>query len=323
MKAITYKEYGPPEVLELSEVAKPVPKDNEVLIKIHASTVSSGDWRARSLDLPRGFGVFGRLVFGLSGPRNSILGTELSGVIEAVGKTVSTLSVGDHVIAYPGFGGHAEYKAMPADGVIALKPDNLSFEEAAALSFGGITALEFLRDKGNIQSGEKVLVIGASGATGSSAVQLARHFGASVSGVCSTANLALVKSLGADKALDYTSEDFSKNGEVYDLIVDTTGTAPWSRCKGSLTKTGRLLVISGSLGDMLKAPFVSRKHGKKLISGVSMGSIENLKFLTDLVETGHFKPLVDRVYPLEQAVQAHAYVDTGRKKGSVVLSISS
>ncbi len=321
MKAVSYTKYGPPEVLNLVDMAKPVPKDDEILVKIHATTVSSGDWRARSLDMPRGFGLIGRLVFGLFGPRNPVLGTELSGEIESVGKNVSKYEVGDQIIAYPGMGCYAEYIVLSQDAKIVQKPADMPFEEAAALSFGGITALEFLRDKGNIQHGEKVLIIGASGATGSSAVQLAKYFGAEVTGVCSTANMALVKSLGADKTIDYTQEDFTKNGEKYDIIVDTTGSAPWTRSKGSLTKNGRLLLIAGSLGDMLKASFVSKKYGKKLVSGVSMGSIEHLNFLTDLVETGHFTPLIDRLYPLEQTAQAHAYVDTGRKKGSVVISI--
>lgn len=321
MKAMTYKEYGGPEVVKYEEIEKPAPGDNEVLIKIHATTVSSGDWRARSLSLPAGFGLIGRLVFGIFGPRQPILGQELAGEIEATGKDVTKFKTGDQVIAYA-MGTHAEYKTLPEDAKIVLKPASLSFEEATAIPFGGITALEFLRDMGKIQSGEKVLVVGASGATGSAAVQLAKHFGANVTGVSSTANLDLVKSLGADKVIDYTKEDFTKSGALYDIIVDTTGTAPWKVAKGSLTPTGRLLVISGGLKDMVQASCVSKKNGKKLVSGVSLGNVENLQFLVDLTAAGKFKPLIDRSYPFEKMVDAHAYVDTGRKRGSVVITMT-
>ena len=323
MKAATYKKYGPPDVVHIIDIATPIPADNQVLIRIHATTVSSGDWRARSLDMPTGMGLIGRLVFGVSGPRKAVLGTELSGVIEAVGKAVTKFEVGDEIIAYPGagMGAHAEFLTMAEDAPIAPKPNNLSFEQAAAIPFGGDTALDFLRDKGNIQSGEKVLIVGASGAVGSSAVQLAKHFGAEVTGVCSTANLELVRSLGADHVIDYKTEDFCKNNLLYDIIVDTTGTAPWARSKNSLTSTGRLLLVNGSLCDMLAGGFVSRRHGKKLIPGVANGSAANLRFLVDLVEDGSFKPLIDRSYSLDQIRAAHAHVDTGRKKGSVVISV--
>ena len=323
MKAVTYNKYGPPDVLHIEEIPTPAPADNQVLIRVHATTVSSGDWRARSLDMPAGMGLIGRLVFGVFGPRKAVLGTELSGVIEAVGREVTKFEVGDEVIAYPGasMGAHAEFITMAEDGAIAPKPANLSFEQAAAIPFGGDTALDFLRDKGNIQSGEKVLIVGASGAVGSAAVQLAKYFGAEVTGVCSTANLGLVSSLGADHVIDYKTEDFSKNNRLYDIIVDTTATAPWKRSRGSLTATGRLLLVSGSLCDMLAGGFVSRKHGKKLIPGVANGNAANLRFLVDLVEAGSFNPLIDRSYSLDQIRQAHAHVDTGRKKGSVVISV--
>lgn len=323
MKAVVYTEYGSPEVLQIKEIEKPRPKDNEVLIKIYASTVSAGDWRARSLSMPAGFGLIGRLVFGVFGPRKQILGSELSGEIEAVGKDVTKFKVGDHVIAFTDIeaGCHAEYKTMPEDGSIVLKPANLSFDQAASIAFGGTTALTFLRDLGKIQSGEKVLVVGASGSTGSACVQLAKHFGAKVTGVTSTQNLDLVKSIGADKVVDYRQEDFTNNGERYDIIVDTTGTASWSRCESSLSQTGRLLVVSGSLRDMLQASFVSKKDGKKLVPGVATGSLEKLQFLADLAATGEFTPVIDRSYPLEKIVEAHAYVDTGRKRGNVVITI--
>ncbi|MBF8247584.1 MAG: NAD(P)-dependent alcohol dehydrogenase, partial [Bacteroidetes bacterium] len=253
MRAIIYERYGGPDVLELKEVAKPTPKDNEVLIRIHATTVTTGDWRARSLNVPAGFGLMSRLFFGVSRPRQPILGTELAGKIESVGKDVTKFKVGDQVFAFSGagMGCHAEYKCMPQDGPVALKPANLTYDEAAALSFGGTTALNFFR-RGKLQRGEKVLINGASGGVGTAAVQLAKHFGADVTGVCSTANVELVRSLGASHVIDYTKEDFTKNGEAYDVIVDTVGTAPFSRSKGSLKEKGRLLLVLGELADILQ-----------------------------------------------------------------------
>ena len=232
MQAIVYKHYGAPDVVTLAEVPKPVPKDNEVLVRISATTVSTGDWRARSLNLPGGFGWLGRPVFGLFGPRQPILGTELSGVIEAVGPAVTRFRVGDAVIGFTGgaFGCHAEYRVMREDGLIVKKPERLEFEAAAALCFGGTTALYLLRDKAGIAAGDKVLVIGASGAVGSAAVQIAAAFGAVVTGVTSTANVDLVRSIGATRVIDYTREDFAAGGERWDIIIDTTGTAPYGRC---------------------------------------------------------------------------------------------
>lgn len=323
MKAIVYKKYGSPDVLEMREVAKPVPKDNEVLIKIHATTVSSGDWRARSLELPPGFGLLGRLVFGVFGPRKQILGTELAGEVEAIGKKVTLFNAGDQVFAFPGaaFGAHAEYLAMPETGAIAIKPGNLSFEQAAALPFGGTTALEFLIHKGGLQAGQSVLINGASGATGTAAVQIARYFGAEVTGVCSTANLSLVKSIGAHHVIDYTTEDFTKNGKLYDIIIDTAGTASWARSKNSLSATGRLLVVLGGIGDTLRAVFASKSGGKRLIGGVARERAEDLRLLAKLAESGDFTPVIDRSYPFEKMAEAHAHVDTGHKKGNVVVTL--
>lgn len=230
MKAIVYERYGPPEVLQLKEVEKPAPKNNEVIINTHAATVTSGDWRVRSLNVPFGFGLIMRLVFGISRPKQPILGSELAGVVETVGKDVSKFKVGDPVFAFSdaAMGCHAEYKCMAEDGAVVPKPSSLTFEEAAALSFGGTTALDFLR-RAKLQSGERVLVNGASGAVGTAAVQLAKYFGAIVTGVCSTANVELVRSLGATHVIDYTQQDFTRNGETYDVIVDTVGTAPFFR----------------------------------------------------------------------------------------------
>ena len=323
MKAIVYHRYGTPDVVELAEVPKPTVKDREVLIRIHATTVTTGDWRARSLTLPAGFGLMGRLVFGVFGPRKPILGTELAGEVEAVGKAVTRFKAGDQVFAFTGasFGCHAEYRTMAEDGLIALKPANLSFEEAAALSFGGTTALNFLRDKAGIKPGDSVLIVGASGGVGTAAVQIAKHFGAKVTGVCSTANLELVLSIGADKVIDYTSKDFAKNDETYDIILDTTATTSFSRCENALKPGGRLLLVLGSFAQALGMGRPPRASDKKVIAGVSAPSAEDLRFLARLAETGEYKPVIDRSYPLKNAAEAHAYVDTGRKRGSVVVSV--
>lgn len=322
MKAVVYERYGPPEVLRLQEVDKPTPKDDEVLIKIHATTVTAGDWRVRSRIAPAGFGLMMRLVLGISRPRQPVLGSELAGEIESVGKDVSQFKVGDQVFAFSGFGMgcHAEYKCMPEDGAVALKPTNLTYEEAAALSFGGTTALDFLR-RAKLQRGEKILVNGASGAVGTAAVQLARHFGADVTGVCSTANVELVRSLGANHVIDYSREDFTQNGETYDVIIDVVGTAPFSRSNASLKQRGRLLQVLGSLLELLRAPWVSMTSGKKVIAGPAAERAEDLRFLAKLAEAEQFKPVIDRRYPFEQIVEAHRYVDTGRKKGNVVIAL--
>ena len=322
MKAIVYTEYGPPNVLQFKEVAKPIPKDNEVLIKIHATTVTAGDWRVRSLDVPFGFGSLARLALGVFRPRQPILGSELAGTVEAIGKDVKKFKVGDLVFAFSGvgMGCHAEYKCMPENGAVVLKPTNLTYDEAAALSFGGTTALDFLR-RAKLQKGERVLVNGASGAVGTAAVQLAKHFGAHVTGICSTANLELVKSLGANQVIDYTQEDFTKNGETYDIVVDTAGTAPFPRSKASLKKNGRLLLVLSSLLEMIRAPWVSMTSSNRVIAGPAAERPDDLHFLAKLAQAGEFKPVIDRRYPFEQIVEAHRYVDTGRKKGNVVITL--
>jgi NADPH:quinone reductase-like Zn-dependent oxidoreductase len=324
MKAIVYERYGSPDVLQLKDLAKPVPGDHEVLIKVHATTVNSGDWRVRSLEVPTGFGLIARLALGVFRPRQPILGTELAGEIEAVGKAVTSFKPGDQVFAFCGLrmGCHVEYKTMPEDGMLTAKPKNLSYEEAATLSFGGTTALDYLR-RGKIKAGEKVLVNGASGAVGTAAVQLARYFGAEVTGVCSAANLALVRSLGADRVIDYTKEDFTESGETYDIIMDTAGTAPFPRSKRALKTGGRLLQVLGSLPDLLRIPWVSLTSSKRVIGGPSAERAEDLRFLAQLAEEGKLKPVIDRRYPFEQMIEAHRYVDTGRKRGSVVIALGS
>ncbi len=319
MKAAVYTKYGPPSVVAVAEVLKPVPRDHEVLIRIYATTVSTGDWRARSLTLPPGFGFLGRLVFGVFGPRKPILGTELAGEVEAVGRSVTRFKAGDQVFAFTGakYGCHAEYRTMPEDALIAHKPASVSFEEAAALSFGGTTALHFLR-KANIGRGDRVLVIGASGAVGTAAVQIAKHFGAHVTGVCGSSNVELVLSIGADHVIDYTKEDFAAARDAFDIILDTTGTAPFARCENALKPGGRLLVVLGAL-KLGKRP--SKTSGKKVIAGVSHGTLDEMKLLAELAANGELKAVIDRSYPLANVAEAHAHVDQGHKRGSVVLSV--
>ena len=323
MKAIVYTEYGPPDVLQLKEVEKPTPKNNEVLIKIRATTVSSADWRARSLIIPYGFGLISRLVFGVMRPRKSILGSAFAGEIESVGKDVTKFKIGDQVFGATGagFGCHAQYKSLPEDGAVTQKLPNLTFEEAAAISFGGTTALVFLRNRGKIQSGEKIIIIGASGAVGSAAVQLAKHFGAEVTGVCSATNFELVKSLGADKVIDYTKEDFAQNDKTYDIIMDTVGTTTFSRIKNSLNERGRLLLVVAGLPELALIPWVLITTNKKVIAGPVNEHAEDLRYLAELNEAGIFKPVIDRTYSLEQTAEAHAYVDKGHKKGNVVITV--
>jgi len=272
--------------------------------------------------MPVGFGLIARLVLGVSRPRQPILGSELAGKVESVGKDVNKFKVGDEVFAFTGarLGCHAEYKCMPEDGAVVLKPANLTFDEAAAMSSGGTTALDFFR-RGKLQRGEKVLVNGASGGVGTAAVQLAKHFGAVVTGVCSTANVELVRSLGATQVIDYTKEDFTRNGETYDVIVDTVGTAPFSRSKDSLREGGRLLLVLSGLPDMLQIPWVSMTSSKKIIAGPAAGRVEDLRFLSELAQAGEFRPVIDRRYPFEQIAEAHRYVDTGRKKGNVIITL--
>jgi NADPH:quinone reductase-like Zn-dependent oxidoreductase len=323
MRAAIYRSYGPPEVVRIENVAKPLPKPDEVLIKVRATTVSSGDWRARSLSMPPGFGPIAPLVFGVRGPRQPILGTELSGEVEAIGAHVSKFKVGDAVFAFPSFamGAHAEYRALPQDGRIALKPRNLSFAEAAALSFGGVTALQFLRDRAKVRAGDKVLVVGASGAVGSAAVQLAKHFGAEVTGVCSAANEDLVKSIGADRVIDYAREDFKKASDQYDIICDTIGVTSFATCKDVLKPGGRLLLVASGLAQVLAAG--SKPGGKTVMAGTGNATLEHILFLKHLAEAGRFKPIIDRRLPLEQIVEAHRRVEGGHKIGSVVVLMSS
>jgi len=322
MKAVLCERYGPPDVLRLVDVPTPLPKDHDVLIRIHATTVTSADCRLRSLNVPRGFRLATRLAFGITRPRRPILGSELAGVVEAVGRQVTKFRVGEEVFAFNGFGlgAHAQFLCMPEHGAIALKPRCLSFEEAAALPFGGTAALDFLR-RGKLQRGERILINGASGSVGTAAVQLARHLGAEVTAVCSTANAEWVRALGASNVIDYTQQDFTRQRETYDVIMDTAGTAPFSRCRHALKSDGRLLLVLAGLPDMLPIPWVSVTSRRQIIAAPAAERAEDLRFLAALAEAGEFKPVIDRRYTLAQIADAHRYVDTGRKRGNVVVGL--
>ncbi len=323
MKAVICTKYGPPEVLKLKEVEKPVPKDNEVLIRIYATSVTSGDTRIRSFRVPISFWIPARIALGLRSPKINILGAELAGEIESIGKEVKMFKVGDKVYAYPGHlgGGYAEYTCMSEDSAIAIKPADLTYEEAAAIPFGGNTALHFLK-KANIKEGQKVLVYGASGSVGTYAVQIAKYLGAEVTGVCSTSNIDLVKSLGADKVIDYTKEQFSGN-EIYDVIFDTVGKSSFSDSMESLQKDGIYLQALAVPALSLKMQWTSITTNKTLIGGTAVPTAENLNILKELIEIGKIKQVTDRTYPIEQIVEAHTYVDKGHKKGNVVIIVES
>jgi NADPH:quinone reductase-like Zn-dependent oxidoreductase len=316
MKAIVYTKFGPPEVLHLQEVEKPTPKANEVLIKIYATTVVKED-----PDMRASLGFNGFLK-----PRNPILGQELAGEIEAIGRDVTRFKPGDLVFGFDMFGAYAEYKRMPEGGALAIKPANMSFEEAASVPNGALTALPFLRDKGAIQNGQTVLIYGASGSVGSAAIQIAKYYGAEVTGVCSTANLEWVKSLGADQVIDYTQEDFTENGQTYDIIFDTVGKRSFSQCKGSLTDKGIYLATVPTPVIMLQALW-SAMSGSKKVKFVAAGlrsaseKIKDLIFLTELIEAGKIKAVIDKCFPLEQTAEAHRYVEQGHKKGNVVITV--
>jgi NADPH:quinone reductase-like Zn-dependent oxidoreductase len=323
MKAVVCTKYGKPEVLEIKEIDKPSPKDNEILVKIYATTVTIADCRVRGFNVPVSFWLPARIALGFKRPRKPILGMELSGVVESVGNKVSLFKKGDRIFGNTGhsvFGAYAEYCCIAESACIALKPEDISFEEAAAITFGGITALQFLR-KGNIKQGEKVLIYGASGSVGTYAVQLAKYFGAEVTGVCSTGNLTMVKSLGADKVIDYTATDFSKTDEMYDVIFDTVGKASISGIIKSLKPTGKYIHAVTTPATEIKIRLRLLNSKKKLIGGTFIPNNEQIDFLRKLVEQGTIKPVIDRIYPFYQIIDAHKYVDLGHKKGNVVITM--
>ncbi|MCH7576002.1 MAG: NAD(P)-dependent alcohol dehydrogenase [Candidatus Marinimicrobia bacterium] len=323
MKAIVCTKYGPPEVLQLQEVEKPVPKDNEVLIKVYAATATTSGLAGR-----KGEPFFARLFTGLTKPKKNILGIELAGEIEAVGKDVTLFRVGDQIFGHAGlgFGAYAEFISLPEEAALVIKPANRTYEESVAVVEGGLTALHFFRDKGTIESGQEVLIIGASGSVGTAAVQVAKYFGAEVTGVCSTTNIDLVKSLGADKVIDYTQEDFSKDGVTYDIIFDTLGKSSFSHSKGSLKQKGVYLDSGGAatIFPMLWTSMFGRKKAiiKATYVRPAKKIIKDLVILKELIETGKIQSVIDRRYPLEQTAEAHRYVEKGHKKGNVVITVA-
>jgi len=323
MKAIVYTKYGPPEVLELKEVDKPIPKDKEVLIKIYATTVTATECTFR-----KGEPFFSRLFTGLIKPKITTLGEELSGEIEAVGKDVKLLKKGDQIFgtAGPGFGANAEYICLPEDGVLTAKPTNMDYEEAASSIDGFLTALPFLRDKGKIHNGQKVLINGASGSVGAAAVQVANYIGAEVTGVCSATNFELVKTLGATYVIDYTKDDFTKTGQTYDIIFDTVGKISFSHCKRALTQKGIFLEAGigfGIIPQVLWTSMIGSKKARIAATGLRspQDRTKDLILLKELLDAGKIKPVIDKRYPLEKIAEAHRYVDKGHKKGNVVITI--
>lgn len=330
MKAVVYTEYGLPEVLKLQEVEKPTPKEHEVLIKIQATSINYGDLIARNFrevtpskfNMPFFFWLPARFAFGWNSPKMNILGSELAGQIEAVGKDVTLFKPGDQVFAFRGanMGANAEYICMSEKGLVVLKPQNMSYEEAATVPYGALTALNLLR-VANIQPGQKVLINGASGGIGSAAVQLAKHFGAEVTGVCGTQRVQFVKSLGADKVLDYTKEDFTQNGQTYDLIFDILGKSSFARCKGSLKENGLYFLASFKTKQLLQMLWTSITGGKRVICALSSEKRADLLLIKELIEAGKIKAFIDKRYPLEQVAQAHRYIEQGEKRGQVVINL--
>ncbi|MEV7647267.1 DUF2306 domain-containing protein [Arthrobacter sp. NPDC089319] len=321
MRAAVYRKFGPPEVVSVVEVPKPSHGPRDVLVKVHASTVSAADYRSRGRDVPKGLGLLAAKGLGLFRPRNKVLGMDIAGVVEDVGSDVTKFQPGDEVVGMLGakFGGHAEYACLPADGLITVKPRNLGFEEAVTLVFGGLTARSFL-NRADISPGDTVLINGASGAVGTAAVQLAKQLGAHVTGVSSAANSELVASLGADRVIDYNQIDFTAEGKTYDVIMDCVGNAPFERVELSLNPGGCLLLVIADLKAILKSSSRTRKSGKQVVV-TSKPSVDDLRYLVYLAESGQYRPVVDRTYNLDDIAQAHRFADTGRKAGNVVLRI--
>ena len=322
MKAIVHEKYGSPEVLQIKDVEKPSPQDNEVLIKIHATTATLYDCWSRSATAPPGFGLLSRIASGIRRPKQPILGMDVAGEIQAVGKEVTLFKPGDQVFGFSAsLGAYAEYMCLPEDRALAIKPENMSYEEAAAIPQGALTALYFLR-KADIKPGQDVLIYGASGGVGSFAVQLAaKHYGATVTGICSTSKLEMVKSLGCEHVIDYTSEEFDASGETYDVIFDTFGKSPFSRCVKSLKETGIYLFVTFGLGRLLRMAWLNRRSSKKALMGIVEDTNEDLIFLRELIEAGKMRSVIDKRYPAEQAAEAHRYVESGQKKGHVVITL--
>jgi NADPH:quinone reductase-like Zn-dependent oxidoreductase len=331
MKAIVYTEYGSPDVLHLKEIAKPVPKENEILIRVYATSLSVGEVWARNFkaispsqfSMPFLFWLPARMFFGFTKPKVNILGSEFSGVIEAIGRDVKKFKVGDQVFGYRGqnMGANAEYLCTPENGMVTTKPSTMTYEEAAVVPYGATTALSLLR-KGNIQRGQKVLINGASGSIGSAAVQLAKYYGAEVTGVCSTPRVEFVKSLGADKVIDYTKEDFTKNGETYDLIFDIMNKNSFANCKSSLKPNGIYLLASFKMKQVFQMLWTSITGEKKVICALALEDPKDLVLIKELIEAGNFKSIIDKRFSLEQTADAHRYFESGNKAGCVVITLS-
>jgi NADPH:quinone reductase-like Zn-dependent oxidoreductase len=332
MKAIVYEEYGPPQVLRLQNVDKPAPKDNEILVRNYAASVGFGDLLARhfkdvspaQFTMPFPFWLMTKFYFGFSEPKVKILGAEFAGEVESVGSAVKQFIPGDQVFGYlgQGMGAYAEYLCMPEDGTVTSKPTNFNYAEAAVVPYGAIMALYLLREKGNIQSGSKVLINGASGSIGAAAVQITRSYGAHVTGVCGSPRIEFVKSLGADRVIDYSKQDFTQNGERYDLIFDVLGKTSASRCKNSLADNGRCLYASFKTGKLIQMLTTSIGGSKKVVCAIAPGSKEDLVSVKELMEAGKLKAFIDRSFPLEKAAEAHSYVESGQKKGHIAITIA-
>jgi NADPH:quinone reductase-like Zn-dependent oxidoreductase len=325
MRAVVYDRYGPPDVLRLEDVERPVPKDDEVLVKIHAVAVTRADCATREANRRSGLAVtlISRSISGLRRPKQRILGSELAGEVEAVGAAVREFAVGDHVFGSTGFkfGAHAEFTCIPESGRIAHKPASMSFEEAAAVSDGALNSLWCLR-QADLRKGQRILIFGASGAIGTAGVQLAKYFGADVTAVCNTKNLELVRSLGADRVIDYTQEDFTRNGETYDIIFDAVGKHSFRRCRGSLKRGGIYLATDG-LRNLFLVLWTSRIGDKKVMFPIPPRyTKKDVIFLKELIEAGRYRAVIDRLYPLEDVVDAARYVETEQKTGNVILTIN-
>jgi NADPH:quinone reductase-like Zn-dependent oxidoreductase len=323
MRAAVVTGYGPPSVVAVQELRRPQPGPHDLLIRVKATSVSSGDARVRARRVPAGMGFLMRLAMGWNGPRQPVLGTECSGVVEAVGANVTRFRVGDAVVAFPGIamGAHAAFLCIREDGPVAKKPEALPWNEAASLLFGGMTALHYLRQKANVRHGERVLVLGASGAVGAAAVQIAKHAGAEVTAVCSGSNVALAKDLGATHVIDYHAQDFTKTGGTWDVIVDCVGSTDYARCRRVLARGGRLLRVECGLAGQFAAPFQGRLSGHRVIAGVSAERPEDVAVLVDLVREGAYRAVIDDTMPLVRIAEAHARVDSGHKRGSVVVTM--
>jgi NADPH:quinone reductase-like Zn-dependent oxidoreductase len=331
MKAIVYSKYGSPDVLHLTDIEKPIPKDKEILIRVHATSVNFGDMMARNYKAisPRQFNMpfliwlMAKISFGLNQPKITILGNEFAGEVEAVGSNVKKFMPGDQVFGYSGerMGAYAEYLCLPENGILAIKPTNMTFEEVAGVPYGALMTLSLFR-RANIQPGQKVLINGASGGIGSAAVQIARSMGAEVTGVCSTSKVEFVKSLGVARVIDYTKEDFSQNGETYDLIFDILGRSSISRCKNSLKPNGIHLFASFKMKQLFQMLWTSRSGGKKVICALGPGSVDDLNSIKEMIEEGKIKPFIDKCYPMEHTAEAHSYVEHGHKKGNVVILVN-